>query len=158
MIGIDDIRDSLKPELQLLSQKMEQSLMSSNKLMNKVVEDYLQAKGKLIRPILVILTAKLFGDVNDDVISSASAVELLHNASLIHDDVVDNSDLRRGAPTVNSIWDNHIAVLVGDFLCPQRFSRQFQRAIYASLPLCPTSVRCLVSVKLTRYIMHATIS
>ena len=115
MIGIDDIRDSLRPELQLLSQKMEQSLMSSNKLMNKVVEDYLQAKGKLIRPILVILTAKLFGDVNDDVISSASAVELLHNASLIHDDVVDNSDLRRGAPTVNSIWDNHIAVLVGDF-------------------------------------------
>lgn len=115
MIGIDDIRDSLRPELQLLSQKMEQSLMSSNKLMNKVVEDYLQAKGKLIRPILVILTAKLFGDVNDDVISSASAVELLHNASLIHDDVVDNSDLRRGVPTVNSIWDNHIAVLVGDF-------------------------------------------
>lgn len=115
MIGIDDIRDSLRPELQLLSQKMEQSLMSSNKLMNRVVEDYLQAKGKLIRPILVILTAKLFGDVNDDVISSASAVELLHNASLIHDDVVDNSDLRRGAPTVNSIWDNHIAVLVGDF-------------------------------------------
>lgn len=115
MIGIDDIRDSLRPELQLLSQKMEQSLMSSNKLMNKVVEDYLQAKGKLIRPILVILTAKLFGYVNDDVISSASAVELLHNASLIHDDVVDNSDLRRGAPTVNSIWDNHIAVLVGDF-------------------------------------------
>jgi len=115
MTSIDDIRAGLAPELQMLTRRLEQSLLSSNVLMNKVVEDYLRSKGKLIRPILVILTAKLFGEVNNDVISSAAAVELLHNASLIHDDVVDNSDLRRGMPTVNSMWDNHIAVLVGDF-------------------------------------------
>ncbi len=115
MTSIDDIRAGLAPELQMLTRRLEESLLSSNVLMNKVVEDYLRSKGKLIRPILVILTAKLFGEVNNDVISSAAAVELLHNASLIHDDVVDNSDLRRGMPTVNSVWDNHIAVLVGDF-------------------------------------------
>ncbi len=115
MTSIDDIRAGLAPELHMLTRRLEESLLSSNVLMNKVVEDYLCSKGKLIRPILVILTAKLFGEVNNDVISSAAAVELLHNASLIHDDVVDNSDLRRGMPTVNSVWDNHIAVLVGDF-------------------------------------------
>ncbi len=115
MTSIDDIRAGLAPELHMLTRRLEESLLSSNVLMNKVVEDYLRSKGKLIRPILVILTAKLFGEVNNDVISSAAAVELLHNASLIHDDVVDNSDLRRGMPTVNSVWDNHIAVLVGDF-------------------------------------------
>lgn len=69
----------------------------------------------MIRPIMVILTAKLFGEVNDRVISSAAAVEMLHNASLIHDDVVDESKLRRSLPTINSLWGNHMAVLVGDF-------------------------------------------
>lgn len=115
MTSIDDIKNSLKPELQLLGERLEQSLTSSNQLMNRVVEEYLRSKGKMIRPILVILTAKLFADVNENVIASAAAVELLHNASLIHDDVVDNSSMRRGLPTVNSVWDNHIAVLVGDF-------------------------------------------
>lgn len=115
MTSIDDIRNSLSPELQLLSERLEGSLMSSNQLMNRVVEEYLRSKGKMIRPILVILTAKLFGKINDNVIASAAAVELLHNASLIHDDVVDNSSMRRGLPTVNNVWDNHIAVLVGDF-------------------------------------------
>lgn len=68
-----------------------------------------------MRPILVILTAKLFGQVNDRVLASAASVEMLHNASLIHDDVVDEAKMRRSEPTINSVWDNHIAVLVGDF-------------------------------------------
>lgn len=91
------------------------ALSSRNTLMNTVVEGYLKSKGKLIRPILVILTAKLLGSVNTHVISAAAAVEMLHNASLIHDDVVDESSTRRGRPTVNAVWDNHIAVLVGDY-------------------------------------------
>lgn len=80
-----------------------------------MVEGYLTTKGKQIRPILVILTAKLFGEVSDRVIAAAASVEMLHNATLIHDDVVDESKLRRGQATVNSVWDNQIAVLVGDF-------------------------------------------
>ena len=76
MTSIDDIRNSLSPELQLLSERLEGSLMSSNQLMNRVVEEYLRSKGKMIRPILVILTAKLFGIINDNVIASAAAVEL----------------------------------------------------------------------------------
>lgn len=83
--------------------------------MNKVVATYLEKKGKQIRPVMVILSARLLGEVNDNVIRGAVAVELLHNASLIHDDVVDDTRLRRDARTINGIWDNHLAVLVGDF-------------------------------------------
>lgn len=112
----DDIKESIAPELARLHEAIHHTLKSSsNPLLNTVVESYLQSKGKLIRPILVILTARLFGDVSDKVIASASAVEMLHNASLIHDDVVDESKMRRGAPTINAVWDNHIAVLVCDF-------------------------------------------
>ena len=115
MNALEAIRNTIAPELEQLNRRIEQSLSSENTLMKQVVEGYLKSRGKLIRPILVILTAKLFGAVNDRVIASASAVEMLHNASLIHDDVVDDSRTRRGRPTVNSVWDNHIAVLVGDF-------------------------------------------
>jgi octaprenyl-diphosphate synthase len=83
--------------------------------MNKVVATYLEKKGKQIRPVMVILSAKLLGEVNENVIKGAVAVELLHNASLIHDDVVDDTRVRRDAQTINGIWDNHLAVLIGDF-------------------------------------------
>lgn len=115
MTPIESIRQSIHPELQLLNDKIKKALSSSNGLMNQVVDSYLAEKGKQIRPILVILTAKLFGEVDDRVISAAAAVEMLHNATLIHDDVIDESKLRRSKPTVNSRWDNQIAVLVGDF-------------------------------------------
>lgn len=115
MTPIESIRQSIAPEIKLLNDRIAEALASSNGLMNRVVDGYLTAKGKQIRPILVILTAKLFGEVNERVIAAAAAVEMLHNATLIHDDVVDESKMRRSKPTVNSIWDNQIAVLVGDF-------------------------------------------
>ena len=90
MTSITDIQTEIKPELSLLNERIAQRLHSSNALMNTVIENYLKVKGKQIRPILVMLSARLFGEVNDRVIASAAAVELLHNASLIHDDVVDD--------------------------------------------------------------------
>lgn len=125
MSTLEDIQTTISHELELLNNKITNSLSSSNELMNHVIEGYLKSKGKLIRPILVILSAKLFGKINDNVISSAAAVEMLHNASLIHDDVVDDSKTRRSRPTINSVWDNHIAVLVGDFFV----SNALQQAI-----------------------------
>lgn len=115
MNRFEEIQQSIRPELDLLHRRIMSSLESPNKMMTQIIEGYLKSKGKLIRPILVILTAKLFGKVNDRVIASAASVEMLHNASLIHDDVVDDSTERRSRPTINSIWGNHIAVLVGDF-------------------------------------------
>lgn len=115
MSSIKEIQKQIAPELQALNELIARTLDSPNELMNRIVDNYLRTKGKQIRPILVILSAKLFGEVNDNVIRAAAAVELLHNASLIHDDVVDETKMRRNTPTINGIWDNHIAVLVGDF-------------------------------------------
>lgn len=114
--ALDSISAAIAPELTQLNQRIMLSLSSSNDMMNSIIQEYLRRKGKQIRPITVILSAQLFRPLTDHkVISTAAAVEMLHNASLIHDDVVDESDIRRNEPTVNGIWDNHIAVLVGDF-------------------------------------------
>lgn len=125
MNTLEKIQSCIKPELAALNERISTSLSSDNTLMDSIIKGYLKSKGKMIRPILVILSAKLFGEVNDDVISAAAAVEMLHNASLIHDDVVDETKLRRNCPTLNAIWDNHIAVLVGDFFV----STSLQQAI-----------------------------
>lgn len=115
MTTFQTIQQTLARELQLLNKRIADALDSPNALMNTVIRSYLEKKGKQIRPIMVLLSAKLLGEVNDKVISGAVAVELLHNASLIHDDIVDETSLRRGVPTVNARMGNHIAVLVGDF-------------------------------------------
>lgn len=113
--AIEIIRQHLASELDEMNDIIRTSLSTSDPLMGKVVEHYLRTKGKQIRPLLVLLSAKMFGAINDSTLHSAAALEMLHNASLIHDDVVDSSDYRRGTSTLNRDFDNRIAVLVGDF-------------------------------------------
>lgn len=115
MENLDTILHRLKGELSEMNSIIEHTLFTSNDLMNRVVSSYLKTKGKQIRPILVILSAKMLGEVNEDVLYAGASLEMLHNASLIHDDIVDETSLRRGVPTINSSWGNHIAVLVGDY-------------------------------------------
>lgn len=115
MTNLEAIQSEIADELSQLNELIASELRSSNQLMANIITDYLRKKGKQIRPILVILTAKLFEGLCPNTIAAAASVEMLHNASLIHDDVVDESKLRRGVATINSIWDNHIAVLIGDF-------------------------------------------
>ena len=115
MGNFKSIQQSLATELTGLNGLIRKTLDSPNELMNKVIASYLEKEGKQVRPILVMLCARLLGDVTDKTLKGAAAVELLHNASLIHDDVVDDTEKRRGAPTLNAIWDNHLAVLIGDF-------------------------------------------
>lgn len=114
--SIESIAHTIEPQIKQLNDRILLALSSPNDMMNRIIKEYLRQKGKQIRPIVVILSARLFQQVTTPkIISAAAAVEMLHNASLIHDDVVDESKLRRNEPTVNGIWDNHIAVLVGDF-------------------------------------------
>lgn len=136
MSNISDIQETIKPELKLLNERIAKCLHSSNALMNTVIENYLKVKGKQIRPLLVLLSARLLGNINDKVIAAAAAVELLHNASLIHDDVVDDTKKRRGVPTINGLWDNHIAVLIGDFFV----STSLQEAMSTGDPRAVASV------------------
>lgn len=111
----ESITEIIGYEMERFNKTLANTLSTDNVLIKSIIDYYLQTKGKQIRPMLVILSSRLFGEVNDNTMHSAVAVELLHNASLIHDDVIDNSPLRRGRKTVNNIWDNHVAVLIGDF-------------------------------------------
>lgn len=115
MEHLEKIQSLIGEELKEMNDIISATLNTSNSLMNRVVTSYLQKKGKQIRPILVILSAKMFGEISEDVLQAGAALEMLHNASLIHDDIVDETELRRGLPTINASWGNHIAVLVGDF-------------------------------------------
>lgn len=115
MTSLETIHKRLSEELGRINDIIAATLRTPNELMNGVVTSYLRVKGKQIRPILVLLSAQMFGEVNRKVIDGAAALEMLHNASLIHDDVVDETDMRRGYPTINSRWGNRIAVLVGDY-------------------------------------------
>ena len=112
---IENIRHRLDAELAEMNAIIRSSLSTSDPLMGPVVEQYLRTKGKQIRPLLVLLSARLFGGINDSTLHAAASLEMLHNATLIHDDVVDNADYRRKTPTLNKEFDNRIAVLVGDF-------------------------------------------
>lgn len=130
------IRQPITDELDLLNKTLTETLHTNSPLMNEVINTYLESKGKQLRPILVLLCAKLFGPVPREAIDAAASLELLHNASLIHDDVVDESQKRRGLPTINHLYDNRIAVLTGDYFvsCALACSvRTNQMAIIASL-------------------------
>jgi octaprenyl-diphosphate synthase len=115
MAILDNIQDRLGDELKAMNEIIKSTLHTVNPMMNEVVDNYLRTKGKQIRPIIVMLSAKMLGEVNESVLYAAAALEMLHNASLIHDDVVDETKIRRGQDTINSIWGNHVAVLVGDY-------------------------------------------
>ena len=114
-ISLKNIQEQLRPELEELERIITTTLTSDSELTNSIVTTYLQRKGKLLRPIVTLLSAKFFGGINDKALQGAAALEMLHNASLIHDDVIDEAKERRGYPTINKVWSNHVAVLVGDF-------------------------------------------
>lgn len=96
--------------------QFKRSLKSNVGLVDLVTKFIMKQKGKKIRPLLVLLSAKVAGGVNDRTYRGAILVELLHTATLVHDDVVDNADKRRGLPSINAIWKNKVAVLMGDYL------------------------------------------
>lgn len=116
MDRISVIKQPIVDELNEFKRIFDTSLVSDNSLLNEVIDHIHQRNGKMMRPILVLLTAKLFGRVRHSTINAAVALELLHTASLVHDDVVDESTQRRGQLSVNAIFNNKVAVLVGDFL------------------------------------------
>lgn len=122
MQQLQDILNILAPDIARTNDIIHDALFTPNQLLNRVVSTYLKTKGKQIRPVLVLLSANFFGKVNYDTLLAAAALELLHNASLIHDDVVDETDLRRGVPTINIVEGNHLAVLVGDYFVSNALS------------------------------------
>lgn len=116
MTTIEEIRKPVSGELALFDKTFKEALVTNNPLLSGVNEYILQKSGKKLRPILVLLSSRLIGEVNMSTIYGAIAIELLHTASLVHDDVVDDTTVRRGIPSVNAKWTNKIAILSGDYM------------------------------------------
>lgn len=110
------IKRPILKEFEIFKQMFDASLQSSNPLLNEVITYIKQRNGKMMRPMLVLLMPKVCGEVQDATYHAAISLELLHTASLVHDDVVDESDKRRGQKSVNALYDNKVSVLVGDYL------------------------------------------
>jgi octaprenyl-diphosphate synthase len=116
MLSLEEIKDPIRENLQEFEKKFRSSMKSSVPLLEAVTRYLYRRKGKLMRPMFVFLTAKMCGQVNESTYRAASLIELLHTASLVHDDVVDDSNERRGFFSINALWKNKIAVLLGDYL------------------------------------------
>ncbi len=113
---IDSIRQPIIEDLRVFKKFFAQALKTDNPLLADVNEYIVEASGKKLRPILTLLSARLCGNMNDSAYYAALAMELLHNASLIHDDVVDDTHERRGRSSINARWTNKVAVLSGDYM------------------------------------------
>ena len=116
MSFIETLKQPVANEMQLFEKTFVETLRTENELLANVNEFVLQKKGKQLRPTLVLLSAQLCGSINAATIQSAISIELLHTASLIHDDIVDETRERRGKASVNARWNNKVAVLSGDYM------------------------------------------
>jgi octaprenyl-diphosphate synthase len=110
------IIQAIENDLNLFKNKLQEYVYKQNGFIKEMTEYVLSQKGKYIRPIMVYSTARMFGEVNQTCHNGAVLLELVHTATLVHDDVVDEADLRRGKPSVNAVWENKRAILVGDYL------------------------------------------
>ncbi|MEJ6506200.1 MAG: polyprenyl synthetase family protein [Crocinitomicaceae bacterium] len=116
MLRIEEIMQPVKEEMSSFETYFKSALESNVPLLDKVTQYIVKRKGKQMRPLFVFLSCRLFGKSNETTFHAASLVELLHTATLVHDDVVDDANERRGFFSVNALWKNKIAVLVGDFM------------------------------------------
>jgi len=116
-------------------------MKSKTPLLDKISHYIIKRKGKQMRPMFVFLTAKICGQVNDSTYTAASLIELLHTATLVHDDVVDDANLRRGFFSINALWKNKIAVLVGDFLLSRGLLMSIDAGEFELLKIVSNAVR-----------------
>ena len=114
--SLNQIKQPIEKELQEFENFFKNSMKSDVALLNKITYYIYKSKGKQVRPMFVLLTAKMIGEISDQTYTAAALIELLHTATLVHDDVVDDANKRRGFFSINALWKNKIAVLVGDYL------------------------------------------
>jgi octaprenyl-diphosphate synthase len=142
-ISIDKIKEPVKGELLDFEKHFREAMKSSAPLMDKITYYIIQKKGKQIRPVLVFLSAKMCGTINPSTYVAASLIELLHTATLVHDDVVDDAYMRRGFFSVNALWKNKVAVLVGDYLLSKGLLIALDSQNYNHLHTLSTAVRLM---------------
>lgn len=140
---IDHIKQPITAELDLFEVKFREAMKSNVPLLDTIMTYIVKRKGKQIRPMFVFLSAQLFDGINERTYRAASLVELLHTATLVHDDVVDDSDERRGFFSINALWKNKIAVLVGDYLLSKGLLLSVKNKDYQLLEIVSEAVEAM---------------
>lgn len=135
------IKGVIGSELALFEKKFAESVRVSNPLFNRVLRFIINRKGKQMRPMFVFLTAKISDSIKEDTYRAASLIELLHTATLVHDDVVDNSMIRRNAFSINALFKNKIAVLVGDYFLSRGLLLSLEHNDYEVLKITSRAVK-----------------
>lgn len=140
-LSLDAIKKPIEKELTAFEVMFKQSMKTRVPLLDTIMTYIVKRKGKQIRPLFVMYSAKLFGDINIRTYRGASLVELLHTATLVHDDVVDDSFQRRGFFSINALWKNKIAVLVGDYLLSRGLLLAVEHRDFDMLEIVSNAVR-----------------
>jgi len=148
MTTLSDIKKPVKSEMTEFEAYFNRVMQSEVPFVRLLLNHILRKKGKQMRPLLVFLSAKLNGEVNESTYVAASLIELLHTATLVHDDVVDDARERRGIQTINAIWNSKIAVLIGDFLLAQGLLISVNNKTYRMLATTSGAVQEMISGEL----------
>ena len=141
MNTIKEIKKPIQQEMFLFEKKFKDSLNSKVPLLDKILHYIVKRKGKQMRPMFVFLSGKLFGEINESSFRAASLIELLHTATLVHDDVIDDANMRRGFFSINALWKNKIAVLVGDYLLSKGLLMSLENEEYDLLQIVSKAVK-----------------
>lgn len=141
MSSLDIIQAPIKNELKQFEEYFKTTIQSDIPLLSLIINYILRKKGKQMRPMFVFLSAKINGDFNESAFMAASSIELLHTATLVHDDVVDESYERRGSFSINALWKNKLAVLVGDYILARGLLLNLDNHKYSFLQLISRSVK-----------------
>lgn len=140
-MSFDEINKLIEADLKSLQHRMKEEMKSNVSLLNLITDYLLKSKGKQMRPMLVYLSAKIVGQSNEITTVAATMIELLHTATLVHDDVVDEADTRRGFMSINSKWKNKAAVLLGDFMLSRGLLIALENNQYKLLHIMSDAVR-----------------
>lgn len=140
-MSLDKIKQPVAAELNIFEVRFREAMKSHVPLLDKITWYIVQRKGKQVRPMLVLLSARLFAPIQEATYTAASMVELLHTATLVHDDVVDDSNERRSFFSINALWKNKIAVLVGDYLLSQGLLLSVKTQQFTMLELVSRAVK-----------------
>lgn len=142
-ITLNQIKAPIKDEMLSFEKHFRNSMKSTVPLLDKITHYIVKRKGKQMRPMFVFLSSKLFGETTDSTYRAASLIELLHTATLVHDDVVDEAYKRRGFFSINALWKNKIAVLVGDYLLSRGLLLSVENEEFELLKIVSTSVKLM---------------
>ncbi len=147
-MNLQEITRPIEKELETFDDSFRQAMRSKVAFVDLIARYIVRHKGKRIRPALVLLSAKTCGEINESSYRGAALVEILHTATLIHDDVVDDADTRRGFPSLNAVWKNKIAVLMGDYMLAKGMLLSLDNNDFVFLKIISEAIRRIIEAEI----------